>query len=250
MAAAMARLVSSGTGLPYPAAMQPWVVLPTYCEARTVAAVVEGVRTALPQAHVLVVDDASPDGTAAAADRAGAEVLRRPGKAGLGRAYIAGFRHALDGGATHVFEMDADLSHDPRDLPRLLAATAGADVVIGSRYVPSGGIENWHPLRRAVSRGGCWYARRVLAVDVRDLTGGFKCLTADALERINFATVRSQGYAFQVELTHRALRAGLRVVEVPIVFHERQEGDSKMTWRIAAEAAFMVPRLRADSRRR
>ena len=227
----------------------PWLVLPTYCEAENIAGVVAAARVALPQARILVVDDASPDGTGRIAEELdGVEVLHRPAKLGLGQAYVAGFSHALEQGATHVFEMDADFSHDPADLPRLLGADA--DLALGSRYVDGGGVENWHPARRAVSRAGCWYASTVLRSPVRDLTGGFKCFTAEALEAIDYRTVRSQGYAFQVELTHRALRSGLRVVEVPIVFHERREGQSKMTWRIAVEAAFMVPRLRADTRRR
>jgi dolichol-phosphate mannosyltransferase len=233
----------------------PWVVLPTYDEAANVEPVVRAVLAALPEARVLVVDDASPDGTGEIADRLAAElaavqVLHRPGKAGLGRAYAAGFAHALAAGAGHVIEMDADISHDPADLPRLLAgARAGADVVIGSRYVPGGGIADWGTLRRAISRCGCGYARRVLGVGVRDLTGGFKCFRADALAAIDYASVRSQGYAFQVELTFRALRRGLLVVEVPIVFTERRHGESKMSARIALEAALLVPRLRFGRRR-
>ena len=232
--------------------MRPWVVLPTYDEAENLEGIVRAIRAALPGGRILVVDDASPDGTGRIADRLAAgdgnvEVLHRPGKLGLGQAYVAGFERALAGGATHVVEMDADFSHDPGDLPRLLAA--GGDLVLGSRYVPGGAVENWHPLRRAVSRGGCWYARRVLRVPVRDLTGGLKCFTAEALERVDFRTVGAQGYGFQVELTYRALRRGLHVVEIPIVFRERREGRSKMTWQIALEAAFMVPRLRADSSR-
>jgi dolichol-phosphate mannosyltransferase len=202
----------------------PWVILPTYDEAGNLEPLVRAVLAALPEARVLVVDDASPDGTGAIADRLAAElgvveVLHRPGKAGLGRAYVSGFAHALAAGASHVIEMDADFSHDPADLPRLLGhARAGADVVVGSRYVAGGGISDWGRARRAVSRGGCVYARRVLGVGVRDLTGGFKCFRAEALEGIDYASVRSQGYAFQVELTFRALRRGLRVEEVPIVF--------------------------------
>ena len=158
---------------------------------------------------------------------------------------MAGFAHALAGGASEVFEMDADGSHDPADLPRLLAAVrGGADLALGSRYVPGGGVENWPLLRRAVSRGGCLYARAVLRVPVRDLTGGFKCFRAGALEAIDYASVRAHGYAFQVELTYRALLRGLRVAELPIVFKERETGDSKMTAGIALEAAWRVPLLR------
>jgi dolichol-phosphate mannosyltransferase len=233
----------------------PWVILPTYDEADNVEAIVRAVLAALPAARVLVVDDASPDGTGAIADRlaselAAVEVLHRPGKEGLGRAYAAGFERALAGGAGCVIEMDADFSHDPADLPRLVAhAAAGADLVLGSRYVPGGGIADWGRLRRAVSRGGSAYARLVLGVPVRDLTGGFKCFRAEALEAIGYRGARSQGYAFQVELTFRALRGGLRVEEVPIVFRERERGRSKMSGRIALEAAVLIPRLRFGRRR-
>ncbi len=226
--------------------MNPWVVLPTYNEAESVANVVGGVRAALPEARVLVVDDSSPDGTGAIASALdGVEVLSRPAKSGLGAAYVAGFAHALAGGASEVFEMDADGSHAAADLPRLLAAVrGGADLALGSRYVPGGGVENWPLLRRAVSRGGCVYARAVLRVPVRDLTGGFKCFRASALEAVDFASVRAHGYAFQVELTYRALRRGLRVTELPITFREREVGTSKMTPAIALEAAWRVPLLR------
>jgi dolichol-phosphate mannosyltransferase len=159
---------------------------------------------------------------------------------------VAGFRHALAGGAAYVLEMDADGSHDPRDLARLLAAVrdGGADLALGSRYVRGGQISDWSLLRRATSRGGCRYARMVLGLDVRDLTGGFKCFAAEVLEAIDLATVRSRGYAFQVELTYRALRAGFQVHEVPITFGRRAHGSSKMSWRIALEAAWLVPQLR------
>jgi dolichol-phosphate mannosyltransferase len=213
------------------------------------------VRAPAPEARILVVDDASPDGTGELADaiaaRDGAvEVLHRPGKAGLGAAYIAGFAYALDAGAGLVVEMDADLSHDPEDLPRLLErAQDGADLVLGSRYVEGGGVEDWDLLRRVLSRGGCRYARTVLGVGVRDLTGGFKCFRADTLRAIDFETVRSEGYAFQVELTYRALARGLRVEEVPITFRDRSAGDSKMSARIALEAIWLVPALRIARRR-
>jgi dolichol-phosphate mannosyltransferase len=228
----------------------PWIVLPTYDEADNIQRVARAARAALPEARVLVVDDNSPDGTAelaAAVD--GVEVLRRPAKQGLGPAYVAGFAHALDRGATAVFEMDADGSHDAADLPRLYdAITSGADVALGSRYVPGGGVENWPLMRRTVSRAGCVYARAVLRVPVRDLTGGFKCFRADALRAIDYPTIRSHGYAFQVELTYRALLRGLRVHELPIVFREREHGHSKMTTRIALEAAWLVPLLRVSHR--
>jgi dolichol-phosphate mannosyltransferase len=228
----------------------PWIVLPTYNEAENVARVLGAVRRAMPGARVLVVDDSSPDGTAdlaAAVD--GVDVLRRHAKQGLGAAYVAGFAHALDQGATAVFEMDADGSHDAADLPRLHAAVAaGADLALGSRYVPGGGIENWPLRRRLVSRGGCLYAQAVLRAPVRDLTGGFKCFRAESLRAIDYPTIRSHGYAFQVELTYRALLRGLRVVELPIVFREREHGRSKMTARIALEAAWLVPLLRVSRR--
>lgn len=226
----------------------PWIILPTYNEAANLERVVAAARRALADeaARILVVDDASPDGTGALAEALdGVDVLHRPRKEGLGPAYVAGFRQALAEGARFVVQMDADLSHDPRDLPRLLAvARAGADVVLGSRYVAGGGVERWSRLRQAVSRGGCAYARTVLGVPIRDLTGGFKCFTAAALEAIDYAGVRARGYGFQVELTHRALTAGLRVVEVPIIFKERLDGTSKMTARVALEAAWLVPALR------
>jgi len=202
-----------------------------------------------------VVDDGSPDGTGELAEELAAahgwvEVLHRAEKGGIGPAYLAGFRHALDHGAGYVMEMDSDFSHDPADLARLLEATArgsaggDADLALGSRYVPGGGVTDWGLLRRLVSEGGSMYARWVLGLQVRDLTGGFKCFRREVLEAIHFDSVRSQGYAFQVELTYRAVRAGFRVVEVPIVFRDRQRGESKMSWRIAAEAMWLVPRLR------
>jgi dolichol-phosphate mannosyltransferase len=227
-----------------------WVILPTYDEAENLEAVVGGIQAALPEAHILVVDDNSPDGTGRMAEAMGLEVLHRPGKAGLGAAYIAGFAHALAGGAGYVVEMDADLSHDPADLPRLLEpAQDGADLVLGSRYARGGGIENWGLERRVLSRFGCSYARRVLGVGVRDLTGGFKCFRASALRATEFETATAQGYAFQVELTWRAHSLGLQVVEVPIRFRERRLGESKMSARIAREAAWKVPALRFGSDR-
>jgi dolichol-phosphate mannosyltransferase len=239
----------------------PWLILPTYDEAENLEPVVAAARTTLrttaPEGfRILVVDDDSPDGTGAIADRLAAahagevEVLHRAERTGLGDAYLAGFARALDAGAGFVCEMDADLSHDPADLARLLAAArAGAGLALGSRYVEGGGIADWGPLRRAVSRGGSWYARTVLGVGVRDLTGGFKCFRADVLRAIDLPAVRSHGYAFQVELTYRTLCAGFEVVEVPIVFRDRRRGQSKMSWRIAVEAAWLVPALRHTTRR-
>ena len=224
-----------------------WVILPTYDEAATLAPVVLGVLAAVPGARVLVVDDASPDGTGAIADALAVEhpeieVLHRPGKAGLGAAYVAGFARALEAGAERIVQMDSDLSHDPADLPRLLASDAA--LAIGSRYVPRGGVEGWGAVRRAVSWGGCAYARRVLGSAVRDLTSGMRCWRADALATIEPASLRSQGYAFQVELAYRTLRSGLTVEEIPIVFRGREHGRSKMSARIAVEAAWLVPALR------
>jgi dolichol-phosphate mannosyltransferase len=237
-----------------------WLILPTYDEAENLEAIVRSALVVLervaPGRHrILVVDDDSPDGTgriadALAAEIAAVEVLHRKVREGLGPAYLAGFARALDGGAALVMEMDSDFSHDPADLARLLAASADADVVLGSRYVPGGGVSDWGRIRRMVSRGGSWYAQRVLGLPVRDLTGGFKCFRRAVLEAIDLPTVRSRGYAFQVELTYRAAQAGFRIVELPIVFRDRRLGRSKMSMRIAGEAALLVPLLRFGRDRR
>jgi dolichol-phosphate mannosyltransferase len=235
-----------------------WLILPTYNEAENVEAIVSAAGAVLAGAspdghHVLIVDDGSPDGTGEIADRLAAEyawvsVLHRAEKNGIGPAYLAGFRRALEQGAGFVMEMDSDFSHDPADLARLLAAVhEGADLALGSRYVPGGGVTDWGLLRRLISEGGSTYARWVLGLKVKDLTGGFKCFRREVLEAIHFDGVRSRGYAFQVELTYRAVRAGFRVVEVPITFRDRQQGTSKMSWRIAAEAMWLVPLLRFRS---
>jgi dolichol-phosphate mannosyltransferase len=223
------------------------VVLPTYNEAGNLERLVRAVLEH--DVRVLVVDDNSPDGTGAIADRLAdeldaVEVLHRPRKAGLGRAYLAGFDHALRSGAELVIEMDADFSHDPADLPLLVAAAGDADLVLGSRYIEGGGVVDWGLLRRALSRGGSFYARTVLGVPVRDLTGGFKCFRREVLEAIAPTGVQANGYAFQIELTYRAIRAGFRVTEVPIVFRDRAVGRSKMTPAIALEAVWRVPALR------
>ncbi len=213
-------------------------------------------RAQLPaSARLLIVDDASPDGTGEIADRLAAEdpsvaVLHRPGKEGLGPAYIAGFRRALAEGAGLVVEMDSDFSHDPAGLPALLGAAEDADLVIGSRYVAGGGTSDWGLLRRAISRGGSAYARVVLGLEVRDLTGGFKCFRREVLEEIDLDSIESRGYAFQVEMTYRAIQRGFRAVEVPIVFRERQVGSSKMDRAIVAEAIWRVPLLRLRGRGR
>jgi dolichol-phosphate mannosyltransferase len=227
-----------------------WLVLPTYNEAENVEAFVEAVRAKLPgTARVLIVDDNSPDGTGEIADRLAAQheavtVLHRPLKEGLGPAYIAGFRRALAEGAGLVLEMDSDFSHDPAYLPRLIDASERADLVIGSRYVPGGGVGDWSAPRRAISRGGSAYARLVLGVRVRDLTGGFKCFRREVLEAIDLDSIHSRGYAFQVEMTYRTIQRGFTVVEVPIVFRDRRAGTSKMDRTIVAEAAWRVPFLR------
>lgn len=235
--------------------MAAWLILPTCDEAANVESTVRAahavLRESAPQGfRILVVDDASPDGTGQIAQRladelADVEVLHRTRRGGLGGAYRAGFVRALESDASHVFEMDADGSHDPADLAALLAATgSGADLALGSRYVPGGGVSDWGVVRRLISRGGCVYAQLVLRVRVRDLTGGFKCFRREVLEAIDLPSARARGYAFQVELTWRALRAGFRVVEVPITFRERRAGRSKMSWRIALEAVWLVPALR------
>ncbi len=230
-----------------------WVVLPTYQEAENITAILDGLLVVFDDAaldgRVLVVDDGSPDGTADLADRVAARdprvsVLRRMSKKGIGPAYRAGFRHALEAGAELVLEMDADFSHDPKDVPRLIAAAREADLVLGSRYVRGGGVARWGVVRRAISRSGCWYARRVLGVAVRDLTGGFKCFRRVVLETLPLDRVTAAGYVFQVEVTYRALVAGFRVVEVPITFTDRILGQSKMKGSIVVEAATRVPRLR------
>jgi dolichol-phosphate mannosyltransferase len=233
-----------------------WLILPTYNEAQNLEAMVEAALPRLSEGGftgtILVVDDASPDGTGAIADRLAAaspavRVLHRQRKDGLGRAYLAGFAQALEQGADLILQMDCDFSHDPADLPRLIAAAGAADVVLGSRYVPGGGVENWALRRRIQSRGGCLYARLILGVPVQDLTGGFKCWRREALERVDLDGVDAHGYAFQIEMTYRAIRAGLTVAEVPIVFRERREGQSKMTARITLEAVWKVPALRFRS---
>jgi dolichol-phosphate mannosyltransferase len=234
-----------------------WLILPTYNEAENVEAVVRASLAQLEQAGgphtVLIVDDNSPDGTGEIADRLAVEldrvrVLHRPAKQGLGRAYLAGFAVALEDGAELVLEMDSDFSHDPADLPRLIAAASAADVVLGSRYVPGGGIVDWGWMRRALSWGGCAYARILLALPVRDLTGGFKCFNARVLRGLDLTGVHADGYGFQIEMTYRAVKAGFTVTEVPILFRERRVGQSKMTPRIAVEAVWKVPALRLRRR--
>ena len=228
------------------------VVVPTYNERENLEALHADVGRRLPEADLLVADDASPDWTGALADDLAARdtrvrVLHRPAKLGLGTAYRDAFRLALHEGYDYVFEMDADLSHAPEDLPRLLAAAqGGADLAIGSRYVPGGGTRNWGGWRKLISRGGSCYARTILGVGVRDLTSGFKCFRKSALLALDLEGLRSEGYAFQIEVTYRLLRRGMRVVEVPIVFVDRRVGLSKMSRRIILEAIAVVWRLRGS----
>jgi dolichol-phosphate mannosyltransferase len=226
------------------------VCLPTYNERENLEPMLRALAGVLgPGDRVLVIDDNSPDGTGELADRLSAEldfvdVLHRPRKEGLGPAYLAGFRRALETDAELIVEIDCDFSHDPNDVPRLVAAAADADLVLGSRYVPGGGVENWGALRRAISWGGSLYARLVLGIPVRDLTGGFKCFRRAVLEALPLDDVRSRGYAFQIELTYRASRQGFRVVELPIRFVDRVVGGSKMSRAIVLEAVWRVPLLR------
>jgi dolichol-phosphate mannosyltransferase len=225
--------------------------LPTYNERENLESMIRALGSVLDteRDRVLVIDDGSPDGTGDIADRLATElpwvsVLHRDVKEGIGPAYIAGFRQALTDGAELVLEMDCDFSHDPADVPRLIAAAEDADLVLGSRYAPGGGTANWGLLRRVVSRGGCLYAQVVLGLGVRDLTGGFKCFRREALETIDLGALSAYGYAFQIETTYRITRAGLRVKEVPITFVERRAGASKMTGSIVTEAMWRVPLLR------
>lgn len=231
-----------------------WVTIPTFNEAgnieRTARAVCDQLdRLAPGDYRVLVVDDGSPDGTAAVAaalsqELPAIEVLERRAKEGLGRAYLAGFERALAGGAERVVVMDADYSHDPAYIPALLAACERADLVLGSRYVPGGGVVDWPWLRRTLSRAGSWYARSLLGVEIRDLTGGYRCIRRSVLEQVDPASLRAQGYVFNIELTYRALREGFRVIEVPISFADRTIGRSKISIWIAVEALWLVPVLR------
>jgi dolichol-phosphate mannosyltransferase len=229
------------------------VVIPTYNEALTIRAAVEGVRATVPDADLLVVDDGSPDGTGAIADALAASdgqvnVLHRPRKDGLGAAYVAGFEWGLDRGYGTLVEMDADGSHRPGELPALLSALVHADLVLGSRYVPGGQVVNWPRRREVLSRGGNLYTRLALGVPLRDVTGGFRSYRASALRRLDLHTVSSQGYCFQVDLAWRAVRAGMRVVEVPITFVERVEGTSKMSGAIVREALWQVTRWGVERR--
>jgi dolichol-phosphate mannosyltransferase len=230
-----------------------WVVLPTYNEAANIGPIAEAILGALPGANLLVVDDGSPDGTGKLADELAARdsrvrVRHRPAKQGLGRAYLEGFAYVLHAGASTVVQMDADWSHDPTVLPALIAPISAdeADLVIGSRYVPGGGVEDWGIGRRLISRGGSLFARTMLNLSSHDLTGGFKAWRASTLSAVPFEGIHAGGYVFQIEMTYRASRAGARVTEVPIVFRDRRVGTSKMSRRIVVEALFVVMRLRSE----
>ena len=227
--------------------MKAVVCLPTYNERENLERMLDALADK--GVSVLVIDDNSPDGTGELADRLAAghshvEVLHRPRMEGLGPAYLAGFRRALAEGAELVLEMDADFSHDPADVPRLVAAASDADLVLGSRYVEGGAVGNWGHIRRFVSSGGSWYARVLLGVEVRDMTCGFRCYRRAVLETLDLDAIASQGYVFQIESTYRTLRAGFRVVEVPITFVDREHGGSKMSRSIVLEAIWKVPMLR------
>jgi len=233
-----------------------WVVLPTYNEAENLPGITAAILEALPAGTLLVVDDDSPDGTGRLADELAAadprvRVLHRAGKQGLGRAYLDGFRVALEGGAAIVVQMDADWSHDPAALPALVASIEddAADLVIGSRYTSGGGVTDWGIGRRLISRGGSLFARVVLGLQPNDLTGGFKAWRAPTLAAVPFAGVHAGGYVFQIEMTFRASRAGARIREIPITFRDRRVGQSKMSRRIVAEALVVVVQLRAEELR-
>jgi len=233
--------------------MGPWVVLPTYDEAENLPGIAAAILAAVPDATLLVVDDGSPDGTGELAERLAADdprirVRHRAGKAGLGKAYLDGFAIALDGGASAVVQMDADWSHDPTALPRLLGpiAAGSADLVIGSRYARGGRVEDWGLTRRLISRGGSLFAKIVLGLRPSDLTGGFKAWRASTLRGVRFDGIHSGGYVFQIEMTLRASRAGARILEVPITFRDRRVGRSKMSRRIIVEALVVVVRLRVE----
>ncbi len=235
--------------------MQATVCLPTFNELPNIELMLRALGGVLrPGDRVLVIDDSSPDGTGEVADRLAAEldfvdVLHRERREGLGPAYIAGFRHALAAGAELVLELDCDFSHDPADVPRLIgAAESGADIVLGSRYVPGGSVANWGLVRRTISRGAGWYTAVFLQMGVRDPTGGFKCFRRRVLETIDLDAIDSHGYVFQIETTYRAKRAGFSVVELPITFSDRERGRSKMSRAIVVEAIWRVPLLRLQLR--
>ena len=230
------------------------IIIPTYNERENIEKLLKAITRWDPDGHMLIVDDHSPDRTYELIEQLQESVypgrlflLKRAGKMGLGTAYVAGFKWALEREYDFVFEMDADFSHDPKYLPDFLEAIHSADVVLGSRYVAGGGVKNWGCLRRAISKGGSLYARTILGLSVRDLTGGFKCFRREVLAAIDLDSIKSNGYSFQIEMTYRAVRKGFQIQEVPIVFEDRALGKSKMSRKIFYEALFMVWRLRFDS---
>jgi dolichol-phosphate mannosyltransferase len=235
--------------------MKALVIIPTYNEIENIGSIVPAVLDRGDAFHVLVVDDNSPDGTGREADRLSEAhpgrvfVLHRERKEGLGRAYVAGFQWALERDAEYIFEMDADFSHDPKRLPALLEGAGTCDLVLGSRYVEGGGVRNWGLVRKCISRGGSLYARWILGLPLRDLTGGFKCFSRKVLEALPLESIRSSGYAFQVEMTYRAFLKGFRIREIPIIFEDRRVGCSKMSRKIFMEALWLVPRLRLQKGR-
>ena len=225
------------------------IIIPTFNEIENILRLIERIHQIVPAAHVLVIDDNSPDGTGDAVETLTKNdsrvfLLRRPGKLGLGTAYLAGFKYALERGYRYIFEMDADFSHNPAHLPAFLEAIKGADLALGSRYVPGGGVVNWPPLRRLISRGGSLYSRIILGLPYHDLTGGFKCFRRETLQAIDLDSIYSGGYSFQIEMTYRVSRKGFRIVEIPIVFEERAEGRSKMSRKIFLEAVWRVWQMR------
>jgi dolichol-phosphate mannosyltransferase len=227
------------------------IIIPTYNESENLPLLAEAVFEVQPDVHILVVDDNSPDGTGDLADGLAAQdsrihVMHREGKLGLGTAYIAGFKWALERDYQRIFEMDADFSHQPKYLADFLAASEGADLVLGCRYMRGGGTEGWGWLRQMISRGGNLYARAILWLPFRDLTGGFKCFRREVLEAIDLDGICSAGYAFQIELSYRAHKGGFRIAEVPIIFPDRTRGDSKMSGSIVHEAMFNVVKLRFE----
>ena len=231
--------------------MSTLIIIPTYNERENLPLLVDAIFGLQPDVHLLVVDDGSPDGTGDLADGLAerderVHVVHRSGKLGLGTAYIKGFKWALERGYDFIFEMDADFSHQPKYIGDFLMAAKGADLILGTRYIRGGGTEGWGPMRQLISRGGNLYARAVLWLPFKDLTGGFKCFRREVLEAIDLDAVKSEGYAFQIELTYRVYKAGFRIKEVPIIFPDRTRGDSKMSSNIVTEAMLNVVKLRLE----
>jgi dolichol-phosphate mannosyltransferase len=230
--------------------MKTLVITPTFNEAQNIEPLTREIFKHLPETDILIIDDNSPDGTGTIADRLAREsggrisVMHRPGKMGLGSAYKAGFKFALQKDYRAVFEMDADFSHDPSYLPEFLKKIDDHSLVLGSRYIEGGGVENWTLSRKFISKGGTFYSKLILGIPFNDLTGGFKCFRRDALEALDLDAVSSEGYSFQIEMTYKVHRKGLAITEVPIVFRERRQGKSKMSWKIFFEAMYLVWKIR------